>query len=654
MKTLIKLAILVLPLAVHAEVTTGWCYTENNGASEKSMANIGDFLNPEYWVGGNVNGVFSADLPKLCQYGGFSKDYRGTFDFSYSENYTFLTFQSDSLTPRVINLTGDFLFRPTATGGKVTFGNSDARKTIDFDLGGQARRFYVKGNMLNLYSAIKNGDVRLEGEGGVLNIVGQGYVEGNVDVAPNMTLAFGYASSSKEGRVGDIALNRANLTFLKPNGNYVDTIGTVTVKGAGSASVLQLQPNGKTMTLNADALVLEKGAVLAVQPDGLASTAVLKFVQAPETVGGIVPGLVVGASSTAAVNGANKENYMAINLAKYDASEGLKVLSDADYATEISSEADVDLKVAPGTTVAVNERASVNSLVLSASNYRDASQKVTGEGVLSVKSGMVFCMGVKSAAKVDTSLDFGSRMGYVIVGGPDGVGVDVTKPFYGTGGIVLSKLFATSYNLKNAMSSSLQGVNIATTAEEGSYTGDTYIQGPVKVNNSPFLPHGARKGNVIVNAWLGFNTISINGLYGSGIVSGTTLTVGEDGTPSDFDGEINVTTLNVAKGASIGGTGSISGVIVFDEGAKILQPVSNKAVKGPLSIDPTKVSQTVVVDIASADCKGAWPVLKAAEGATLEGLTFKRGENVGALTLSADKTELYASPKAKGFSIIIM
>ena len=474
-------------------ITTGWKQTETNGTDDKHMQAV-SFSDPNNWADGNINGYFGPDLPALFQVLTMSGDYTGSFDFSYSQNYSTLTFRSDSLTPRTITLTDDFYFRPTLGQGKgkVTFGDTDARKTVNFDLGGQTRKFFVKYNILNAYSSFTNGNIVLVGEGGTFNVNGNGYIDGDVDVTTNMTLTVGFMSGNKEGRLGDITLSRSNLAFFKPNGNYTDTIGEIKVKAeTGGASSLQLTPNGKTMTIISSKLELEKGAVLAIQQDGgLGTTSIVKFAEPLDTVGGVVPGFVVGASPTAAMNGAPNETYTKIVFAKYDSVNGLAVMTDDDFASEISSEADVNLRVAPGTTVTVEGESSVNSVILDASHYRNsASPKLEGDGRLRVKSGMVFGMGVKTGDKIDVELDFGDRTGYFIVGGAESTSIDITKPIYGENGIVFARLFkTTASDATTQIGSSRQGFVISTTSDEGSYTGDTYIQGPVIVGSSPFLP----------------------------------------------------------------------------------------------------------------------------------------------------------------------
>ncbi len=668
-KLAVTVTILMLAGIIRADIESGWCQTETNGTGEKKVETV-QFFESNNWVDGIVNGVYGAGLPALFQLVQMTDDYRGTFNFAYTGDYTTMTFMSNTTTPRWIYLTDDFRFGPSVQKGKVTFGNADTRKTVNFDLGGVTRTFIVSGSQLNFNSQFVNGDLRLVGNGGTMNLVGPGVISGDVSIGTNMTLLVGYQTSDAQ-RLGNVTLNRATLDFEKPNGNYTDTIGTLTVTGdEGSASVLKLAPNGKTMTVQMKALDLAPGALLSVMPTDLGTSSIVKFQEVPETVNGLLPGLVVGASPTAQINGtvSGKESYSAISFAMYDEETGLSAMSDDDYAASISSEDDVDLRIAPGATVTVEENASVNSLVLNVTTYRDASAVISGGGRLAVKSGMVLGVGVKTGAKIDVALDFEDRPGYIVAAGPNSVSVDVTKPIHGTKGVTLTKLLATSVDLQTAMSSSLQGITITTTEDEGTYTGDTYVQGPVKVGSSPFLPHGARSGNVIVNAWLGFGSIAINGLFGKGKVEGTQLTVGSDGSDSAFGGTVEVSALDLAGGvfilngevakgvvtvganAGLGGTGTVKSSVAFTDGGRLVA-VPTDGVLPTLTVEGT-VTGPIAVSVAPGKWKSPQCLLKSTSSMTNVSFVKAEGSNHLGAQLREDGTELWVFPKS-GFQIVV-
>ena len=270
-----------------------------------------------------------------------------------------------------------------------------------------------------------------------------------------------------------------------------------------------------------------------------------------------------------------------------------------------------------------------------------------------------------------TICDFGDTMGRIIVGGAykGTYRAIISKPVAGSGGLMLTKLSQTSYDHTVKTSSNAIGVD-ASNSGQSTYTGDTYVQCVVTLGSSSFLPHGTRPGNTILNGSLNFNTIAINGLYGTGKVWGTTLTVGEDGSDSDFDGSVEeLTTLNieggrfnldgsvkngtvnVASGAAIGGSGGITNNLVFASGAKLAVTVVDGvatclAVAGEVSGGPV----TVNANVTGSKWRDAQCILRSGEEITA---TFVKGAGIGSLELRNGGTELWATPKVSGFAIII-
>ena len=196
------------------------------------------------------------------------------------------------------------------------------------------------------------------------------------------------------------------------------------------------------------------------------------------------------------------------------------------------------------------------------------------------------------------------------------------------------------------------------------------MQCVVEVGSNDFLPHGTRAGNTIVNGCLSFGTIAINGLYGTGAVRGTTLMVGEDGSDSDFDGSAYVTTLNiaggkfnldgsvkngavnVAAGAAIGGNGSIATTLTFVDGAKFDVDVADDVasclnVTGEVTGGPV----TVNANVRSGKWRTAQCILTG--GTSMGEMTFVKGAGIAALELRNNDTELWATPKASAFCIVI-
>ena len=226
---------------------------------------------------------------------------------------------------------------------------------------------------------------------------------------------------------------------------------------------------------------------------------------------------------------------------------------------------------------------------------------------------------------------------------------------------------ATFFDTTVQPSSSARGFAVSTAAD---YTGDTYVQCVVEVGSNDFIPHGTRSGDTIVNGCLSFGTITINGLYGTGSVRGTALTVGEDGSDSRFagnayltsalnvaggkvvlDGSVTQGAVNVAAGAALGGSGGISNSVAFAEGAKLAVEVTD-GVASCLTVAGAVTGGPVTVDAAVSGTKWTNPacVLKSE---TVITATFVKGAGVGPLELRNGRTELWAAPTPSNGTVIV-
>ena len=101
----------------------------------------------------------------------------------------------------------------------------------------------------------------------------------------------------------------------------------------------------------------------------------------------------------------------------------------------------------------------------------------------------------------------------------------------------------------------------------------------------------------------------------------------------------------------IGGSGGITNNLVFAEGAKLAVTVAEDVascltVAGTVSGGPVTVDAT----ITSGKWRTARCILKS-DNAIMA--TFAKGVGVGSLELRNGRTELWASPKVPGFTIII-
>ena len=109
--------------------------------------------------------------------------------------------------------------------------------------------------------------------------------------------------------------------------------------------------------------------------------------------------------------------------------------------------------------------------------------------------------------------------------------------------------------------------------------------------------------------------------------------------------------VNVAAGAAIGGNGGITNNLVFASGAKLAVTVVDGVatcltVAGEVSGGPV----TVNANVTGSKWRDAQCILRSGEEITA---TFVKGAGIGSLELRNNGTELWASPKVPGFSIII-
>jgi len=642
--TLLLLA--ALPLAAHAG--TGW--TNTVGGAQQ-------FLDPDNWDEGDVNGVFPAEwTPAAATTIQLTNDWTGSLSFlgSIAKDTTFTgrNAQNSRDESRTITLDGDLLVRPAASAGRLVF-----NATVELNLGGVERTFELyspsSADKFRVNSPISNGDLVLAGNGAGMTLVGAAAVAGDVSICPNTTLAMNWAAAgSTVRRTDDIKLRRATLSVAAYRGNDTAEFGPLTVSGrdAPGVSVLSITPGNYIATVRAESFAVEDGGTLAVMATSLAADATsssrLVFDSAPALAGdagaagtpgvAVLPGVVVGTAANALPTGTinNSENYNGLFLATYDSTFGVRRLAAAETATDVSASEAVNLVVNAGTPLALDADAEVNSLQLQATKYRDAVPSISGDGKLTVKSGMVLATAVKSGATIGVALDFGETTGRIVAAGPTGEQVSLSKPVYGSAGLVISKGLLPSWNTVVTPSSSARGFAISTSADEGTYTGDTWIQSIVSLGSSPFLPHGARSGDTIVNGTLDFGSIAVNGLRGSGLVRGTTLTVGEDGSDGDFAGTMAVAAVNkvgagtqrlsgtatgtlnanagtllvdgaltdsanVAAGGAIGGGGSISGDLAFAEGGLFAVAIADGA--APCLDVAGAVTGSAQVTVSAAD-----------------------------------------------------
>ena len=689
MKTATKAIALLMSICLGAFASfagTGWIQT-TGGAQQ--------FLDPANWDEGDVNGVFPAGWTSgtaSTHSIRITNDWSGTIRFygNIVKEITFVGYNAANTKAeaRTITLTDDLVIQPAVSQ------YSDSRLTFDanigFNLGGVTRTFFGNsaiGGKLRFNGPISNGNLVIDGDGAIISLLSTSAVDGNVTVRPNTTFAFDYPGSATfVQRAKNVELHRATLSVNARNASDTALIDTLTVTGADvpGMSVLQVANNNKLAIVEADSLSIVDGGALAIMAGapgaatdaasgsrilfaiapGLSGSGVAGSVSAP-----LLPAVVVGPNSTVA-NIVGQYGNNQLTLATYDETVGLRKLSDDETANTVSADAVVNLVVPSATTLTLDANATVNSLQMRAAAYNSASEKITGDFKLTVQSGMVLATAPKDGAKIDVALDFGANTGYLIAGGAVNYGVDISKPVAGTGGLVLTKGMVPSYDTTIVPSTNARGFNVASSSGS-TYTGDTYVQCIVEAGSSDFLPHGSRSGDTIVNGCLSFDTIALNGLYGTGAVRGTTLTVGEDGSDSRFagsayltsslnitnstfvlDGSVTQGAVNVAAGAAIGGSGGITNNLVFASGAKLAVTVVDGvatclAVAGEVSGGPV----TVNANVRSGKWRTAQRILTSRT--SMGEMTFVKGAGVGALELRENGTELWATPRKAGFYVVI-
>lgn len=648
-----------------AEITTGWNVTAQGTQN---------FLDAANWVNGDVNGVFSSEwTPAGWQVLSFSNDWSGTFSILGNVAKDITAKSSNNGSPRTITLTDDLICKPSASSGIIVFDS-----TIQLDLGGEFRTFYLYSpsadSKLRLKGSTSNGTLVLSGNGAGLMLAENGRIGGDVRIGTNTTLSINYATANSTiRRVDDVEIHRGIFSLSAYNGNETHEVGTITVCGdePGLSLMSIAVRSANSATLQTEQLLIDDGALLAIRGDNLGSdTAPSKilFDTAPTLYGvqdgfgtvntPILQDVVVASGATTALG-----TFGRFGFATYDPDCGIRALTAGETTSSVTGDS-ANIVIGSGETLEVNSDASVNSLRMIATAYNDgsAAPALSGSGKLTIGSGMVLVTMVKNGVSLNAPLNFDTVRGRIIAGNAKGDTLYIDKPIYGSGGLVLNKMMDVSKDSRVIPSSDLRGFAIRCDPGDDAYTGDTYIQCVVEVGSHPFLPHGVRSGDTIVNGSLNFGAISINGLYGTGLVRGTTLTVGEDGSDSAFSGtavltsSLNITNstmildgavtqgaVNVASDAAIGGDGSIANTLTFANGAKLAVTVADNTapcldVAGAVTGGPV----TVNVTVTSGKFNTPQRVLKSETPITA---TFAKGENVSGVELRNGDTELWALPK---------
>lgn len=381
-------------------------------------------------------------------------------------------------------------------------------------------------------------------------------------------------------------------------------------------------------------------------------------------------------------------------LVSYDATRGFRILDRnteqeayvAGYeGTVVSQGANVYVSLAANELVTFTGNNTVNSLQFTTSGKAGTLRAY--DGTLTVSSGAIEMTGTDNIT-LNANLVFGNVPAYITYRG------DKTGYLKGS----VSGSAGITFQSMAQVAEKSSGVYVEAT---GSYTGPTYVNSRLFVSTDAFLPHGERLGDMFVNGILQSFTgaITMNGLNGKGALRfgqsyAMTFTIGDNDANGDFTGSIeraggtvNVTkigtgtqrlaghcthngtttvsggtlivdgdftdsSVTVAAGAALGGSGGITNDVTFADGAKLAVTVAND-VASCLTVAGTVLGGPVTVDVSIKS--GRWKTAQCilTSGTSMGEMTFVKGEGIGLLELRNNGTELWATPKTSGFSVFI-
>ncbi len=699
-------SVILVPLASLAEEATsegggGWIVTANDGKKH-------DFFSTDNWDQGLITGEFGSGLggSKTTQTITFGQDWSGNLSFTHS-NEAFLTLCGDGSRDATWFVPGDMTFAAGIWKGWVKFGTQNAGSKFYIDLGGKSPTFTMKGTGGYYFNnTISNGAFRIGGESTsfVSFYNDDAKVDGDIYFHGTNKLQFDSSAKDSSGtvRAKNVYHGGNDLELKGGSSATEDTIdGTLRIQddSAGMRTVSIYAPSTNTI-LRAKKLEIAPGAFVCFRGTSLGlgvpgeTGANLFFEEAPTLVGGLIPQAV---ALTTPAEGGTSSN---LSFAGYDAEKGVRVLDlENEFVTDVASltSGTENLFVPHATTATISGETTVNAVILQGGSSSEAAATLNAEdetSCLRVTSGQIIVGWSRyKTPSINVPIDFGDVRGCISV--VHDKQTDLNSPIHGSNGVVFSVL---NKELANS------GLFLKADCD---YTGDTYVNAWVVVGtNKRVFPCGDRRGDLYIsgNAALwgdskGAVAFTINGLNGDGTIRCYKYTVdlsfGDNNADGDFTGtmsafrnmtkigsgrqrfggtvagtgalsvssgtvildgtvvsnETTAATVSVAADAAIGGAGVIETSLAFAANAKLRVEVANGKAKGPLTVAAISAEGEVTVEADSAEWKGSYSVLKVTDG-TLEGITFKKGANIGSLALSDDKTELIAS-KDIGFKIII-
>lgn len=520
-------------------------------------ASGGSYSDTANWYNGVINGVFGTNytskltLNVLC---GNGFDF-GDITFKHSGEVTF-NFIGDN-GDHVAYMTNNWSQTPSASKGSITIGSGTENQGLTVDLGGNEIDFYVPKPTVNFYSPIINGDLNVLNTGIGLKGRNGSFPVGTV-VASNSWVTFGSENDSlvPEVRVDELELIGTELTIYghKYNNSFIEKINTLIVSPApelgNGSSAIKFMPRSKSPVLQIGKLVRKNNAIINLTnnnsynvgtTDFAANSCNLLLDEVPEfpydngevgtTTCPVYPWLV------------SNLNY----FYTYHPTRGVRSL---DLETEVRtySESYTGELVASGENVYLAYNATicdftaeenvVNSLMWDGAPN---SKVYVTNGVLKVLSGGIV-MNSNDNAVLNANIDFGGVTGYIIA--RNNKRNYLRGNIAGTNGVV----FATTLSSQGPTKGNfyVEGT--------GTFTGDTYVQNAVIIQNEEFFPYGERTGDTYIDGHLRlwYNTIRLNGLYGNGVITYTNgdsakVVVGYNNCDGDFGGRFYGNRLNVEK-----------------------------------------------------------------------------------------------------------
>jgi len=715
MKTTIKLfAILAIVFtgatASLAEITTGWqspltstTYTWSDTANWVNGEINGIFSEGLVGSGKTYPTILFTDDATLP----------GGLTLAYTNAEQNLTFRGDGGN-RTLTLGGPVVISlASATKGSVVFGSKTANQGLSLHFT-CAPEFQVdNGPWPEVYQPISGeGEALVTGSRDIARIFvlrgDAATFPGAVSVSPNKGLYFHSNDWGSKGatRASSVRLDRADIEVQGNSGAAVtESIpGALTVAEGGMAQFIHYyNANFKNHTLRVGSLVMKPGAMLDIHSPSLVLGATAFESGNNFIVDAGVTNIGNGAAGTvtapvvpfarASNNNSTGDNLFGY-LVSYDATRGFRILDrdteqeryEAGYVGPVTNQgANVYVSLGGGQIVEFTGANTVNSLQFTTSGKAGTLRAY--DGTLTVSSGAIEMTGTDNIT-LNANLVFGNVPAYITYRGDKTAYLKGT--IAGTGGVTFQA------QVQNGNGSA--GVYVEAT---GTYTGTTYINSRLFISTPDFLPHGERTGNVVVNGILQTFTggpVTMNGLYGNGALRhsqsyATSFVVGDNDADGDFtgaieranatvsftkigagtqrlaghcthngattvsggtlivDGDFTASSVTVAAGAALGGSGGITNDVSFADGAKLSVTVvdgvaSCLTVAGAVTGGPV----TVNAKVTGKKWRDAQCILKS--DVAIEA-SFVKGEGIILLELRNNNTELWATPKTSGLYVII-